>query len=73
MQMGEKIKRLRRTCGLSQSQLAAKSGLPCSTLQQIEQGRYSTHRYEDVEAIAKALGVCPGSLAGGCPNKRGGR
>ena len=54
--IGGKIKRIRKSKGMSQSELAKKSGVAQSTLSYLEKG--SKHpQFDTLSAICKALGV----------------
>jgi len=53
---GRKIKSLRKKAGLTQDQLAEKSGLPQSHISRLEHGEHSPSRVT-LEKIASALGV----------------
>jgi transcriptional regulator with XRE-family HTH domain len=56
------VTRLRKERGLSQHKLAALAGISRSTIAAIELGRYRSADTATVEALAKALGVEPGTL-----------
>lgn len=58
------LKRIRQLSGLSQSQLAAASGVPVRTIQQYEQRQKDISRagYESIIKLAAALGCEPDSL-----------
>jgi transcriptional regulator with XRE-family HTH domain len=56
MNAGEKIVILRRRVGMSQADLADKSGIAKSMIFKIEAGEVSP-RVEQLESIAKALGA----------------
>lgn len=65
-EVGENIKRFRRTRGLSQEELAGVTRLSVSTVQKAERGR--TVRTETLHAIARGLGVTTSELfAAGSP------
>lgn len=53
--LGQKIKKLRKEAGLTQEQLAEKSGILRPNLVRIESGKYSTG-IDIISEIAKALG-----------------
>lgn len=53
--LGQKIKKLREEAGLTQEQLAEKSGILRPNLVRIESGKYSTG-IDIISQIAKALG-----------------
>lgn len=59
--MGEKIRELRETRGLSQSDLAEALGVNQSTISNWERGKMEPTIY-NVRRIADALGVEPGAL-----------
>ena len=54
--LGQRIRRLRRSAGLSQDALARAAGIGRVTLVRLEKGE-QTPRYKTLGAIAKALGV----------------
>jgi transcriptional regulator with XRE-family HTH domain len=53
--MGQRVQRFRQEAGLSQSELAAKAGVPVPTLRNWEQER-SIPRVDFAAKVAKALG-----------------
>lgn len=53
--IGERIRQLRTERGMSQIELAEKTGLVQPHIPRIEQGRYSVG-FDTLQAIAKALG-----------------
>lgn len=55
--MGNKIKDYREAAGLSQGQLAEKSGIPAGTIKNWEQGRRIPRDVYQIHAVAVALGV----------------
>jgi transcriptional regulator with XRE-family HTH domain len=60
---GERLRELRRRAGLSQHALAAASGLSRTSIARWELGwRYPA--WDDVERLARALGVCAGDFDG---------
>jgi transcriptional regulator with XRE-family HTH domain len=68
--MGQRWKRLRLGAGLSQSQLAAKAGVPLKSYVQWEQGR-RTPLFDAAARVAEALDVSLDELAGiGPPPRR---
>lgn len=54
--IGQKIKSLRKSRGLTQTELAEKLGLRCSTVSGYETG-YRTPKVRELESIAKFFGV----------------
>lgn len=60
-EIGDKIRRFRKERGLTQSDLADRSGVSFRAIQNIEAGE-RTPRSDTVEMIAQALGVQPGEL-----------
>lgn len=60
-EIGSKIKRLRKERGLTQGDLADRSGVSFRAIQDIELGKRSP-RSDTVEMLAQALGVQPGEL-----------
>jgi transcriptional regulator with XRE-family HTH domain len=61
--MGNRLQRLRKAAGLSQSKLAKRSGIPLPTLQQWEQGR-RTPLLDAAAKVAVAIGCTLDELAG---------
>ena len=55
--LAENIKRYRTKMGLSQDQLARKSGITYSTLTKLESGVNQNPKVKTLQEIAKALGV----------------
>jgi transcriptional regulator with XRE-family HTH domain len=55
--LAERVKRHRDAAGLSQQELAFRSGLSLSVIAGIEQGKKGDPRLSTVAAIAEALGV----------------
>lgn len=58
----EKLRRIRRGSGLTQQELAAKTGLSQSTIAMIENGTRKTPRPSTLTKLAEALGVSPFEL-----------
>ena len=56
---------LRKTAGLSQSELAQMTGMNIRNIQQYEQGVNDIHKagFDKVEALASVLGCSTGALA----------
>ena len=54
--LGQRIRRLRKTAGLSQDALARAAGIGRVTLVRLEKGE-QTPRFKTLDAIAKALGI----------------
>jgi transcriptional regulator with XRE-family HTH domain len=52
-----RVKTLREKAGLSQLELAIKTGLSLSLIAQIEQGKKADPRMSTLQALAEALGV----------------
>ena len=59
--LGQRIRRLRKSAGLSQDALARAAGIGRVTLVRLEQGE-QTPRFKTLGAIAKALGVSVSEL-----------
>jgi transcriptional regulator with XRE-family HTH domain len=59
--LGRNVVRLRKACGLSQEELAAKSGLHRTYISGIERGRRNIS-VDNLFALAEALGVEPSEL-----------
>lgn len=60
--LAARVKAARAKTGLSQSQLAERSGVPLKTLVGIEQGVTLDPKSSTLLAVAKALGVAAESL-----------
>jgi transcriptional regulator with XRE-family HTH domain len=60
-QVGQQIKKLRLSQGISQNQLAFESGLPINQIGRIERGEVNTS-ISHIFAIAEALGMSPFEL-----------
>lgn len=54
--IGEKIRNIRKSRGMSQSDLAAKAGIAQSTLSYVENGSKHPH-FDTLRSICRALGV----------------
>ena len=54
--IGLRVARLRRLAGLSQEELAARSGLQRTHISRIEAGKYAV-TFEVIQSIAEALGM----------------
>lgn len=55
--LGRNLRRLRQHAGLSQHELAGRSGVSRPTIARIESGSQATASLDTIEALAKALGV----------------
>ena len=64
MTIGERLKRLREIKGLSQNELAKRSGVHRPTISELEAGRQQDVTVETARRLARALGVSLGLLAG---------
>lgn len=62
-EIGAKIKRFRKERGLTQGDLADRSGVAFRSIQDIELGK-RTPRADTIEMLAQALGVSPNKLLG---------
>ena len=60
-EIGEKIRRIRKERGLTQGDLADRSGVSFRSIQDIEASK-RTPRSDTLEMLAQALGVQPGEL-----------
>jgi transcriptional regulator with XRE-family HTH domain len=54
---GDKLKQLREAAGLTQADLAEKSGVSKGAIRDLEQNPEKSPRFDNVQAICKALGV----------------
>ena len=61
---GARLRSLRVAAGLTQTELAAQSGVPHETISRLELARRSPQA-ETVARLADALGVAPGDLVSG--------
>ncbi|GAA0583099.1 helix-turn-helix domain-containing protein [Kribbella sandramycini] len=57
MRFGEQLRTLRARAGLTQRELALRTGLSTAAIRDLEQGRTRSPKAESVEVIAAALGV----------------
>ena len=62
-EIGDKIRRLRKERGLTQSDLADRSGVSFGAIQNLEAGK-RTPRADTIEMLAQALDVSPNKLLG---------
>ena len=60
--LSARIKTLRETSGLSQQEVAERGELSMSLVAKLEQGKKADPRASTLLALAKALGVTPGTL-----------
>lgn len=60
--LGEHIRELRTTAGLSQAELGKAAGVTGSAVSQLESGLSKTPKAETLLKVAKALGVDPNQL-----------
>ncbi|HHW43810.1 MAG TPA: helix-turn-helix domain-containing protein [Desulfotomaculum sp.] len=56
MDIGKRIKSLRKSAGLSQNALAKKAGVPQSVISEVESGKY-TPKIEFLQSICATLGL----------------
>lgn len=59
---GEKLLSLRKEWGMTQAQLAVKTGVDPQTIRDLEKNRQKPHE-TTLRSLAAALGVKPGALA----------
>ena len=55
--IGERIKTERESKGISRYRLSKDTGIPYTTLADVERGKVKDIKFENLNAIAKALGV----------------
>jgi transcriptional regulator with XRE-family HTH domain len=60
--LGDNIKKLRNTAGMSITDLSTSSGVGRSTISEIESGKAQNPKGNTISAIARALGVNTGTL-----------
>lgn len=60
--LSARIKTLRETTGLSQQEVAERGDLSISLVAKLEQGKKADPRASTLLALARALGVTPGTL-----------
>ena len=65
MKTGEKIKELRKKCGISQEELAKRIGVSRRSLIYYEQGDSFPTKPEVITALAEAFGITTDELLGG--------
>lgn len=63
--LADRLRRLRLAAGMSQAQLAERSGLSLRAVTDLEQGLRTDPRASTVQALARALGVTMESLLAG--------
>jgi transcriptional regulator with XRE-family HTH domain len=66
MQIGERVKGLRKGMRLTQHALAAKSGLRPETISRIERGAVENPETDTLAKLARALGVKIDEVIGSC-------
>ena len=71
--LGDRLARLRRLAGLTQEQVAERSGVSVDVIRKLEQHRKHSARLPTLHALAKGLGVEVTSLLGDPPGDRGQR
>ena len=64
MNIGEKLKRLRTNLGLSQVEVAEKAKITKQTLYKYENNIVTNIPLDNIETLAKILGVSPGYIMG---------
>lgn len=64
MALGEKVARLRRERGLTQTELATKAGVDQAIISRLEHQKSTQVRSEVLKALAKALGCTTDYLVG---------
>lgn len=62
--LGQRVSAVRRRTGLTQEELAKRSGVGYSTIQKLEQEQATTARMETLHKLAKAMGVNTTTLSG---------
>lgn len=74
MHFSEKLRQIRRRCGLTLEEVASRVGTSKQTIQRYESGVIANVPKDKIEALAAALGVTPAELMGwenartpGCP------
>lgn len=67
MSLAEKIRVKREEKGLTQAELAAKSGLTQATISRIESGEVRQLKSDAIKALAQSLGVTTDFLVGDMP------
>jgi len=70
MALDEKVRVKREELGMTQSELAKKSGLTQATISRIESGEVRQLKSEAIKALAKALGVTTDFLIGDMPKMK---
>ena len=63
-QLGERLKQYRALAGLSQNELAKRSGVPRPTITNVESGEQVGLTLENARKLARALGITIDMLAG---------
>ncbi len=63
MQIGLKIKEIRENSGVSRYRLSKNTGIPYTTLTDIESGKVKDIRFENLKLIAKSLKISINKLS----------
>lgn len=69
MTLGDRIRELRESAGLTQSELAARSGMTRQQIYGFETGKYPDPRLSTCTRLADALGCSVDELAGRRPKR----
>jgi len=66
--LGDRLRAVRRRLGVSQVELAAKSGVEQEAIARVEQNKRRSMRSDDLARLVKALGVSADELLGTEPD-----
>jgi transcriptional regulator with XRE-family HTH domain len=66
--LGDRLRAVRRRLGMSQVELAAKSGVEQEAIARVEQNKRRSMRSDDLARLVKALGVSADELLGTEPD-----
>ena len=66
-QIGERLRNIRKRCGMSQTELADLSGVSLSLIRKLEQGEHASTRAETLRKLASAMDVPTTALLGQLP------
>ena len=67
--LGDRLRAVRRRLGVSQEELATRSGVEQESIERVEQNKRRYMRSDDLARLVKALGVSADELLGTEPDK----
>jgi transcriptional regulator with XRE-family HTH domain len=66
--LGDRLRAVRRRLGMSQEELATRSGVEQESIERVEQNKRRSLRSDDLARLVKALGVSADELLGTEPD-----